>query len=88
VDCDIPYVKTLSARAPSRRLDGGLCARTTGMSIRDNRIVQVTDLDQGGAGSETQVRVLRADGRVARVLARSGGGEGGYSPFSSPSQSA
>jgi hypothetical protein len=88
VECDVPYVKTLSARAPSRRLDRGFCAPTTGMSIRDDRIVQVTDLDVGGAGSETQVRVLRSDGGVVRVLARSPGGEGGYSPFSSPSQSA
>lgn len=88
MDCDIPYVKTLSARAPSRRLDRGLCAPTTGMSIRRDRIVQVTDLDQGGAGSETQVRVLRAHGGPARVLAHAPGGEGGYSPFSSPNQSA
>jgi len=88
VDCDVPYVKALSARAPSRRLDRGLCAPTTGMSIRGDSIVQVTDLDQGGAGSESQVRRLRARGGAARVLARAGGGEGGYSPFSSPSQSA
>jgi len=58
------------------------------MSIRGDSIVQVTDLDQGGAGSESQVRRLRARGGAARVLARAGGGEGGYSPFSSPSQSA
>jgi hypothetical protein len=36
-DCDIPYVKTLSARAPCRRLDRGLCAPTTGMAIRDDQ---------------------------------------------------
>lgn len=86
LDCDVAYVK--SGRAPSRRLDRGLCAETSGMSIRGERIVQVTDLDQGGAGSETQVRLLSARGGVVRVLARAGGGEGGYSPFSSPSQSA
>jgi hypothetical protein len=88
IQCDVPYVKALGARAPSLRLDRGSCAPTTGMSIRGDRIVQVTDVNQGGAGSETEVRVLRADGGAARVLARSGGGEGGYSPFSSPSQSA
>lgn len=88
VECDIPYVKTLSVRAPSRPLDRGFCAPTTGMSIRGKRIVQVTDVDQGGAGSETQVRVLAAGGGAGRVLARQAGGEGGYSPFSSPSQSA
>jgi hypothetical protein len=88
VQCDVPYVKTLSARAASRRLDRGSCAPTTGLSIRHDRIVQVTDVHEGPAGSETQVRVLRAGGGVARVLARSPGGEGGYSPFSSPNQSA
>lgn len=87
MDCDEPYVKTLSTPAPARRLDRGLCAQTTGMSIRGDRIVQVTDLDQGGAGSESQVRVLRTQSGAARVLARAVGGEGGYSPFSSPSQS-
>ena len=88
MDCDVPYVKSLSTPAPSRRLDRGLCAPTTGMSIRGERIVQVTDLDQGGAGSESQVRVLRTQGGAGRVLARAVGGEGGYSPFASPSQSA
>jgi hypothetical protein len=88
VDCDVPYVKSLSTPAPSRRLDRGLCAPTTGMSIRGERIVQVTDLNQGGAGSESQVRLLRTQGGAGRVLARARGGEGGYSPFASPSQSA
>ena len=86
--CDIPYVKTLSSRAPSRRLDRSRCGSTTGMAIRGATIAQVTDLDQGGAGSESQVRSLRAAGGRARILARTGGGEGGYSPFSSPSLSA
>jgi hypothetical protein len=88
MDCDVPYVKSLSTPTPSRRLDRGLCAPTTGMSIRGERIVQVTDLDQGGAGSESQVRLLRTQGGAGRVLDRARGGEGGYSPFASPSQSA
>jgi hypothetical protein len=88
MDCDVPYVATLSAHASSRRLDRGQCGTTTGMSIRGRSIVQVSDENQGGAGSETQVRRLRAGGGAARVLARKGGGEGGYSPFASPSQSA
>jgi hypothetical protein len=88
VRCDVPYVKTLSARAPSRRLDRGLCAETTGMSIRGDSIVQVTNFYVDFNAAETQVRRLRARGGAARVLARAPGGLGGYSPFSSPSQSA
>ncbi len=42
----------------------------------------------GGAGSESQVRLLRASGGAARILARAGGGEGGFSPFTSPNLSA
>jgi hypothetical protein len=88
MDCDIPYVIALSAHRASRRLDRGQCGATTGMSIRGQSIVQVSSEDQGGAGSEAQVRRLRASGGAARLLARAGGGEGGYSPFASPSQSA
>ena len=86
--CDIPYVKTLSSRAPSRRLDRSQCGSTNGMAIRGATIVHVAGVSQGGAGSESQVRSLRARGGAARILARTGGGEGGYSPFTSPSLSA
>jgi hypothetical protein len=88
MDCDVPYVRTLSPGGRSRRLDRSQCGTTTGMSIRAKRIVQVSSEDQGGAGSEAQVRLLRATGGAARILARAGGGEGGYSPFASASQSA
>jgi hypothetical protein len=88
LDCDVPYVVALSAHRASRRLDRGQCGVTTGMSIRGQSIVQVSDEDQGGAGSEAQVRRLRTSGGAARLLARAAGGEGGYSPFASPSQSA
>jgi hypothetical protein len=87
VACDVPYVKTLSARAPSRRLDRGLCAATTGMSIRGDSIVQVTSFYVDFNAAETQVRRLRALGGASRVLAHAPGGLGGYSQFSSPSQS-
>jgi hypothetical protein len=83
LDCDIPYVKTLSSSRPSRRLDRSECGRTTDVAIRGATIVQVTDIDQGGAGSESDVRRLRAGGGAALRLARTAGGEGGYSPFSS-----
>jgi hypothetical protein len=88
LDCDVPYVKTLASRAPSRRLDRSRCGATTGMAIRGTTIVQVTDIDQGGAGSESQVLLLRARGGAARILARTTGGEGGYSPFVAPTLSA
>jgi hypothetical protein len=87
IACDVPFVKTLSARAASRRLDRSQCGTTTGVAIRDAAIVVVTDINQGGAGSESQVRLLRADGGRTRILARTTGGEGGYSPFSSPNLS-
>jgi len=86
--CDVPYVRVLKAGASSRRLDRSQCGTTTGMSIRGDRIVQVSDENQGGAGSEGQVRLLRSGGGAARILARAGGGEGGYSPYASASQSA
>jgi hypothetical protein len=88
LDCDIPYVKTLSSRRASRRLDRGQCGVTTAMTIRGQRIVQVSNESQGGAGSEAQVRLLRSGAGAARLLAREGGGEGGYSPYASPSLSA
>ncbi|HEV7804593.1 MAG TPA: hypothetical protein VGO80_02130 [Solirubrobacteraceae bacterium] len=87
LSCDIPYVKTLSSRAPSRRLDRSRCGATVGMAIRLDRIIHVTDVNQGGAGSESHVRLLRAGGGAARILLRAAGGEGGYSPFVSPSLS-
>lgn len=34
MDCDIPYVITLSTHRASHRLDRGQCGMTTGMSIR------------------------------------------------------
>ena len=87
LDCDVPYVKTIASSAPSRRLDRSRCGETTGIAIRGDTIVQVTDVDQGGAGSESDVRRLRAGGGAALILASTRGGEGGYSPFASPSLS-
>jgi hypothetical protein len=88
LDCDVPYVQAIATHRPSHRLDRGRCGVTTGMAVRRGTIVQTTSQDQGGAGSETQVRLLHAGGGTVRVLARAGGGEGGYSPFASPSLSA
>lgn len=87
IDCDIPYVKTVSSRAPSRRLDRSECGATAGIAIRGTTIVHVAGVSLGGAGSESQVRLLSARGGRARRLARTGGGEGGYSPFVAPSLS-
>ncbi|MDQ2897458.1 MAG: hypothetical protein M3Y09_17765, partial [Actinomycetota bacterium] len=73
VECDAVYVKSLSSPAPSRRLDRGECAPATGLSIRGRSIVEVTDIEAGGAGSESQVRQLSPAGGLARVIARTGG---------------
>jgi opacity protein-like surface antigen len=86
IDCDVPFVKTVGSSEPSRRLDRARCGATTGMSLRGDSLVQVSDAYLYEA-SETQVRRVPIDGRPARVLARAGGGLSGYSPFSSPSQS-
>ena len=88
LDCDIPYVKTATSRAPSRRLDRSPCGATAGIAIHGTQIVHVSGISLGGAGSESQVRLLSASGGAARILARAGGGEGGFSPFTSPSLSA
>jgi len=86
--CDIPYVKTITSRAPSRRLDRSQCGAAVGLAIRGETIAHVSDVNQGGAGSQSQVRLLRTSGGAARILARTAGGEGGYSPFVSPNLSA
>nr|MBA3747621.1 hypothetical protein [Solirubrobacterales bacterium] len=76
--CSTPYVKTLSSRAPARRLNLR-CHDAVGIAIRDDMIVHA---------SETDVDLLRASGGPSRLLAHGGEGEGGYSPFISPNLSA
>jgi hypothetical protein len=87
-DCDVPFVKTLSSRAPSRRLDRGSCARVTGMSLRGTRLVEVTFGSSPPATRfDSQVRLLDARGGAVRVLARQGSGEES-NIFASPGQTA
>jgi hypothetical protein len=88
VPCDVPYVSTRAGRAPARRLARGLCGETIGLSIRGERIVQTTSFYVDFNAAETQVRRLSARGGAGRVLARAPGGLGGYSVFTSPTQSA
>jgi hypothetical protein len=87
VECDEPFVKTLSSRAPARPLDRGFCANTTGMAIRATTIVQLTSFYLDFNAAETQVRRLDARGLRASVLARGTSGLDGYSSFASPSLS-
>jgi len=87
-DCDVPFVKVLTSRAPSKRLDRGACGRTTGLSLRGRRLVQVTiGAPQAGRRIASQVRALSVRGGRSRVLAERGFG---YEPnvYASPSQSA
>lgn len=86
-DCDLIFIKRLSSRAPSRRLDRGACSRTTGLSIRGTRIVQVTFGSPPGTRFASQVRLLSARGGAVKVLARQSSGEES-NRFESPSQSA
>ena len=80
--CPTPFVKRLSSRAPSRRLDSR-CGPTVGIAIRGQRIIQVTDNT-----GDSDVFLLHARGGAARLLGHGGSGEGGSSPFVSPNLSA
>lgn len=86
-DCDVPFVKIISSKRPARRLDRGSCGFTTGMSIRRDRIIQVTFGSPPGTRFDSQVRSLSVRGGRMRLLARQGSGEES-NRFSSPSQSA
>ena len=89
VACDIPFVKTVSSPAPARRLDRGGCGETTGLSIRAERIVQVTDIRAPNIIlANSDVRLLSPRGGPVRVLARSLDDVGRYEAFASPTQSA
>jgi hypothetical protein len=85
-DCDLIFVKNLASTAPSRRLDRGSCARTTGLSIRGSRIVQVTFGSPPRTRFASQVRLLSAHGGAVKVLAQQTSGEES-DDFASPSQS-
>ena len=86
-DCDLIFVKRLSSRAPSKRLDRGACSKTMGLSIRGTRIVQVTFGSPPGTRFASQVRLLSARGGAVEVLARQSSGEES-NQFASPSQTA
>ena len=82
LDCDIPYVKTLSSRAPSRRLDRSQCGATDRhrdprRHDRPRRRHQPGRRRLGDAGAPA----ARARRRRARSSPAPAGGEGGYSPF-------
>jgi hypothetical protein len=85
--CDVPYVKTLSSAAPPRKLDRGSCGGTTGMSLRGERIVQITFGSPPTTRFQSQVRLLSARGGAVRVLARQSSGEESNF-FDAPNQSA
>lgn len=85
--CDVPYVKTLSSTAPPRKLDRGSCGGTTGLSLRGERIVQITFGSPPTTRFQSQVRLLSARGGAVRVLARQSSGEES-NLFDAPNQSA
>ena len=66
LDCDIPYVKTLASRAPSRRLDRSPCGATAGIAIRGATIVHVSGVSSGRRGiGVAGASLLRASGGAA-----------------------
>jgi hypothetical protein len=85
--CDVPFVKTLSSAAPPRKLDRGACSGTTGLSLRGERIVQITFGSPPGTRFQSQVRLLSVRGGAVKVLARQSSGEESNF-FDAPNQSA
>lgn len=90
VSCDRAYTTTLSRPSEVKPLASGGCGETVGMALRQDpagryTLIQVTDLNLGGAGSIAQVLDVPLSGQPVRVLARNGGGEAGYVGFTSPS---
>lgn len=87
-ECDVLYAKLLSSTAPSKRLRGGTCGETTGLSLLGTRIAQVTfGSPPTVTRYDSQVRVLSALGGQFKVLAHATSGEES-NQFNSPSQSA
>lgn len=87
-ECDLLYAKLLSSPAPSKRLKGGTCGQTTGLSLLGTRIAQTTFGSPPTVSRfDSQVRVLSALGGQFRLLAHASSGEES-NEFDSPSQSA
>ena len=87
-ECDVLYAKLLSSTAPSKRLRGGTCGETTGLSLLGTRIAQTTFGSPPTVSRyDSQVRVLSALGGQFKVLAHATSGEES-NQFNSPSQSA
>lgn len=80
--CDVPYVKSLSSSAPSRRLLKSKCLQTAPghASIRGTRIaissVDASGADENGAGRKVaELRRYSATGGGSQVMARQTFGE-------------
>jgi hypothetical protein len=80
--CDVPYVKSLSSSAPSRRLLKSKCVQTAPghASIRGTRIVissvDTSGADKNGAGLKVaELRRYSAGGGGSQVMARQSFGE-------------
>jgi len=77
--CDATYVQDVTTGGPSRRLDRGLCASITGLSISGDTIVYT-----GNELESSSARVVSAHGGPVRILDRNGWGEGGAAYLTSP----
>jgi hypothetical protein len=85
--CDVPYVKTLGSAGPARRLDSGLCARTVGLSLQENRVVQLTSASRSDGFFASEVRLLDVRSGRMKLLSRAVEPTGGEY-FGTPSLSA
>ena len=75
-DCDVPYVKTLGSRAPSRRLLRGRCLRVEPghLAVRGTRVVTSGVAFSDDAAQTSEIRVYSTRGG-SKVVARASWGE-------------
>jgi hypothetical protein len=75
--CDVPYVKDLRSRAPSRRLLRTTCLQTRAghASIRGTRIVISSQAGVGAGRKTSELRRYSARARGSRVILRQNFGE-------------
>jgi hypothetical protein len=75
-DCDVPYVRTLSARGSStRRLDRGHCGAITQLDMGEGHVALLARPAPKYGSGETEARVVRIGGGRSRTLQREAQGE-------------
>ncbi|HWH92834.1 MAG TPA: hypothetical protein VNT03_03150 [Baekduia sp.] len=74
--CDVPYVRTLSARGGSaRRLDRGRCAGISQLDVGDGYVAVLAHPAITYGSGESEARIVRVGGGRSRTLQRESQGE-------------